>query len=86
MSFKRKTEIRFFVGITDKKGKFIIHAEYSDANNIFSYPFFQNLKHKPNRVHDLSKQVKKALKNRYWRTVSKSKYTKYNASLAGMVK
>ena len=37
-------------------------------------------------VQDLSRKMKIALKNRYSRTVSNIKYTKYNASLAGMVK
>ena len=35
-----------------QKGDFIIHAEYFYANNIFSHPFIQNLKHKPNIVQD----------------------------------
>ena len=50
MRLKRKTTSKLFVGITYKKRKFIIHPEYFDANNIFSHPFIQNLKYKPNMV------------------------------------
>ena len=55
---KRKTPIKFFVGITKKKVKVFIHPQFSDANNIFSHPFIHNLKHKPNVVQDLSRQMK----------------------------
>ena len=44
------------------KKKFIIHAEYFDADNIFSQPFLHNLKHKPNVVHYLSRQMDISLK------------------------
>ena len=37
---------------------FIIHPDCFDANNIFSHPFIQNLKHKPNMVQYLSRQMK----------------------------
>ena len=37
--FKRKTKINYFIGITVKGRKFIIHAEYFDAKNVFSRPF-----------------------------------------------
>ena len=62
MRLKRKTTIKFFVDITYKKRNFIIHPEYFDANNIFSHPFIQNIKHKPNMVQDLSRQMKISLK------------------------
>ena len=65
MRFKRKTTRIIFVGITVKGRKFIIHAEYFDAKNIFSLPFIQNPKHIPNLVKCLSKPMKKALKK--WR-------------------
>ena len=58
---KRNTTSKLFVGITYKKIKFIIHPEYFDSNNIFSPPFIQNLKHKPNMVQYLSRQIKIAL-------------------------
>ena len=63
MRLKRKTTSKLFVGIAYKKRKFIIHPEYFDARNIFSYPFIQNLKHKPKMVQDMSIQIKIALKN-----------------------
>ena len=44
MSFKIIKTSKVFVGITDKKRKFIIHAEYSDANNISSHTFIHNPK------------------------------------------
>ena len=56
MRFKRKSTRKLFDGITYKKIKFIIYPEYFNANNIFSHPFIQNLKHKPNMVQD---QIKK---------------------------
>ena len=85
MRLKIKTKIKFFVGITVKGRNFTIHVEYFDATNILLHPFLQNIKHIPNVVQDLSKPKKKALKNRDLRTVLKIKYTKYNASLTGMV-
>ena len=39
---KRKTTSKFFVGLTYKKIKFIIHPEYFDTSNILSHPFIQN--------------------------------------------
>ena len=41
--------------------KWIFHPEYLDANNIFSHPFIQNIKHKPNTIQELSRQMKIAL-------------------------
>ena len=62
MCFKIKTTLKYFVGIKVKGRKFIIHSEYSDSKNIFSHPFLQNFKHRPNVVQYLSKLAKKALK------------------------
>ena len=42
--------------------KSMIHPEYFDASNIFSNPFIKNLKHNPNMVQDLSRQMKIVLK------------------------
>ena len=39
MRFKRNTTSKFFVVITVKGRKFNIHADYFDANNIFSHKF-----------------------------------------------
>ena len=63
MHLKRKTTIKFFVFITYKKRKFIIHPEYFDVNNILSHPFIHNLKHKPNMVQYLSIQMNIEHKN-----------------------
>ena len=61
MHLKIKRTSKFFVSITVKGRKFIINAEYFDANNIFSHRFLQNLKHGPNLVQDLSIPIEKAL-------------------------
>ena len=61
MCLKINTTCKLFVVITYKKREFIIHSEYFDANNILSHPFIQNLKHKPNMVQDLSRQMRIAL-------------------------
>ena len=58
MRLRRNKTSKLFVGIKFKKRKFIIHPEYFDARNIFSHPFIQNLKRKPNMIHDMSRQVK----------------------------
>ena len=86
MRLNIETTRKFFVGITYKKRKFIIHPEYFDANNIFSHSFIHNIKHKPNMVQYLSIQMNMALKKIDWRTMPNRKYTKYYVSLAGMVK
>ena len=82
----RKTTSKLFVGITYKKINFIIYPEYFNANHIFSHPFIQNIKHKPNMVQELLRQMNKAFKNIYCKTLSNSKYTKKYTSLARMVK
>ena len=58
---KRKTTSKFFVVITHKISKFIVHPGYLDANNIFSHLFIENLKHKPNMVQELSRHMKISL-------------------------
>ena len=50
---KRKTTSKLFVGFTYKNRKFNILPAFFDASNIFSHPFIQNLKHKPNMVQEL---------------------------------
>ena len=86
MHLNRKTTSKFVVGITYKNINSIIRPEYFDANNIFSYPFIQNIKHKPNMVQELSRKMKIALKNRDQITVSNRKHTKYYASLVEIAK
>ena len=84
--YKYKYDKQVFNWYYIHKKKFIIHPEYFDANNIFSRPVFHHLKHKSNMVQNLSRQMKIALKNRYWITVLNIRYTKYNVSLAVKVK
>ena len=62
MRLRRNKTSNLFVGITSKKRKFIIHPEFFDANNIISNTSIQNLKSKPNMVHDLSRQIRISLK------------------------
>ena len=44
-----------------QKINFIIYPEYFDTKNIFSHPFIHIIKHKPNMLQDLSRQIKIAL-------------------------
>ena len=61
LCLSRKTTSKLFVGITSKKINFIIHPEFFVSNNIISDTFIQNLKRKPNMVHDMSRQIKISL-------------------------
>ena len=56
------------------------------ANQEITDQFIQSLKSNPNKVHDLTGEMKKSLKNRDWKQLSIQKYTKYHASLTVMVK
>ena len=51
--FKGKDNKQFICWYYKKKKKFNIHEEYFDTKSIFLHPFIQNLKHKPNKVHEL---------------------------------
>ena len=53
---------KFFVGITVKQIKFIIHPEFMVVNHIIADQFIQNLKSYPNKVHDLLSEIKISLK------------------------
>ena len=48
--FKDKYNKQVLFGITNNNK---IYPEFFDANNIFSHPFIQNLKSKPNMVQEL---------------------------------
>ena len=61
-AFKEKDNNQVSCWYYIQKRDFIIHPEYFDANNIFSYSFIQNLKHNPNMVQDLSRKMRTALK------------------------
>ena len=69
-----------------KRRKVITHPVYFNADNIFSHPFIQNLKHKPNMVQDLSRKIKAALKKQILENSNGQLIQYYNASLPRMVK
>ena len=64
MHLKRIQKIKFFVGITFKQRKFIIHPEFMVANHIIADQFIQTLKSNPNKFHDLPSEMKRSLKKR----------------------
>ena len=69
MQLNRILKSKFFVGITNKQRKFIIHPEFMVANQEITDQFIQNLKINPNKVYDLTGEMKKSLKNRDWKQV-----------------
>ena len=75
----------FFVDITKKQRKYIIHPDFMVANQEITDQFIQNLKSNINEVHDFTGEMKKSLKKRYWKEISIHKYTKSHASLTVMV-
>ena len=62
MQLKRILKSKFFVGITIKQRKYIIYLEFMVANQEITDQFIQNLKSNPNKVHDLTGDMKKSLK------------------------
>ena len=56
------------------------------VNQEITDQFIQNLKSNPNKVHDLTGEMKKSFKNRDWEQVSIHKYKKSHASLTVMIK
>ena len=62
MQLKRLLKSKFFVGITNKQRKYIIHPDFMVANQKITDQFIQNLKSNPNKVHDLTGEMKKSLK------------------------
>ena len=85
MELKRSLKSKFFVGTTNKQIKYIIHPDFMFANQEITDQFIQNLKSNPNKVHDLTGEMKKYFKNIDWKQVSIHKYTKSPASLTVMV-
>ena len=86
MQLKRLLKRKFFVGITYKQRKYIIHPDFMVGNEEIKDQSIQNLKSNPNKVHHLTGEMKKSLKNRDWKQVSIHKYTKSHAPLTVMVK
>ena len=62
MQLKRLLKIKFFVGITNKQTKYIIHPDFMVANQEITDQFIRNLKSNPNKVHDLTGKMKKSFK------------------------
>ena len=59
MQLKRWLKSKFFVGITNKQRKYIIHPDLMVANQEIIDKFIQNIKSNPNKVHDLKGEMKK---------------------------
>ena len=64
MQLKRILKSKFFVGITNKQRKYIIHPEFMVANQEITDQFIQNLKSNPNKFHDLTGETKKPFKKK----------------------
>ena len=62
MQLKRIQKSKFFVGIKNKQRQFIIHPEFMVFDHKITYQFIQNLKSNPNKVHDLTGEMKRSLK------------------------
>ena len=60
--FKEKENNQVICRYYIPKKKVYYSSWFFNANNIISDPFIQNLKRKPNMVHDLSRQMKISLK------------------------
>ena len=60
MQLKRSLKNKFFVGITNKQRKYIIHPDFMVANQEITDQFIQNLKNNPNKVHDLTGEMNKS--------------------------
>ena len=50
---------KFFVKIKNKQRKYIIHPDLMVANQEITDKFIQNLKSNPNKVQDLTGEMKK---------------------------
>ena len=59
MQLKISLKSKFFVGITNKQRKYIIHPDLMVASQEITDKFIQNLKSNPNKVHDLKGEMKK---------------------------
>ena len=61
MQLKRLLKREFFVGITNKQRKYITNPEFMVANQEIIDEFIHNIKSNPNKVHDLTDEMKKSL-------------------------
>ena len=62
MQLKRLLKSNFFVGIKSKQRKYTIHPDFMVANQETTDQFIQNIKINPNKVHDLTGEMKKSFK------------------------
>ena len=58
MQLNRSLKSMFFVGTTNKERKYIIHPDFMVANQEIIDQFIQNLRSNPNKVHDLTGEMK----------------------------
>ena len=58
MQLNRLLEKKIFVRITNKQRKHIIHTDFMVANQEITDQFIQNIKSNPNKVHDLTVEMK----------------------------
>ena len=60
MQLNRLLKRNLFVGISNKQIKYIIHPDFMIANQEITDQFIQNLKSNPNKVYDLTGEMKKS--------------------------
>ena len=60
MQLKRLLKSKFFVGIKNKQRKYIIHPYFMVANQEITDQFIQNIKSNPNKVHELTGEMKRS--------------------------
>ena len=63
MQLKKSLKSKFFVGITNKQRKYITYPDFMVANQEITDQFIQNIKSNPNKVNDLTGEMKKSFKN-----------------------
>ena len=76
MQLKILLKSKFFVGITNKQTKYIIHPEFMVENQEITDQFIHNLKSNPNKVNDLTGEMKKSLKKQILETSIKPQIQK----------
>ena len=60
MQLKRSLKSKFFVSITNKQRKYINNPDFMVANQETTDQFIQNLKSNPNKVHELTGEMRKS--------------------------
>ena len=60
MQLKILLKNKLFVVITNKQRKYIIHPDFMVVNQEITDQFIQNLKSNPNKVYDLTGEMKKS--------------------------